>query len=106
MTKLSLCFLFIAFFVFSSCSHSVHQVHVGDFSHGFKSLKEGKMISAESEQFVIMGFVMDTDYVDQAYQNLLGQCPKKNIQSVSTNFSTSHGFFSWTNRIKMQALCY
>ena len=68
-------------------------------------MKDGQLIKAESEQFVILGFVMNTDYVDQAYQDLQSKCPKGNIQGITTQYSTDHGFFSWTHHIDMQGVC-
>jgi hypothetical protein len=63
------------------------------------------MVEARTEQFVIMGFTGDTKYVDQAYDKLQGTCQGGKIQGITTQFSTSHGFFSWTNKILMRGLC-
>lgn len=68
-------------------------------------IESGEMISATAEQFVILGFVGDTNYVDQAYHRLLKGCPNGVVSAVTTQYSTSLGFFSWTNKILMQGLC-
>ena len=87
-----------------SCSHSIHMVHTSAFTP-YTSPKKGKIITARAEQFVIMNFVDNTDYVNQAYDRLLSQCKNKNITGITTQFSTSHGFFSWTNKILLKGLC-
>jgi hypothetical protein len=87
-----------------ACSYAMHQVHVSDFSP-YRSLKQGKLVEGRGEQFTFMGFIRDTNYVEVAQKNLIEQCPKGEIQGVTTEYSTAHGFFSWTNRILMQGLC-
>lgn len=87
------------------CTHSLHVSHVSDFGPSYQSYEKGKLIKAKSEQFVIMGFASDTNYVNQAYAELQSKCPNGDVQGVVTQFSTSHGFFSWTNVIQMQGLC-
>jgi hypothetical protein len=85
-------------------THSVHQVHVSDFSPQ-KPFESGKIVKATAEQFVIMGFASDTNHVNQALASLQSKCPDGQIQGITTQHSTSHGFFSWTNKILMQGLC-
>lgn len=62
------------------------------------------MIS-ETSQKVILGFVFDTNYVNEARKNLIAKCPNGDIQGVTTRYSTSLGFFSWDNKVLMQGLC-
>lgn len=94
----------------SSCAHSVHQVHTSDFDlpesvRGKKNIVElGKVIQAKSEQFVIMGFTKETNYINQAYANLVSQCDGT-VLGITTQLSTSLGFFSWTNKVLMQGMC-
>lgn len=68
-------------------------------------MSKGKVIQAGSKQFVILGFAFDTNYVDQAYRKLMHNCPQGQITGITSQFSTSHGFFSWTNKILMKGLC-
>ncbi len=91
--------------VVSACTHSLHVAHYSDFSGTYAPFQRGQWITAETEQFVILGFVQDTSYVDQAMKKLKNQCPGGKIQGIETQYSTAHGFFSWTNRIVMQGLC-
>ena len=92
-------------FLLSACSHSIHLVHVSDFAPTYKALSEGRIVQSKAEQFVVMGFVQETNYVENAYQQLQASCPGAEIQGITTQFSTSHGFFSWTNFVEMQGLC-
>lgn len=89
----------------SACTHSLHVAHYSDFGPTYAPTSSGTMVTAAAEQFVVLGFVGQTDYVNQAYAKLLHQCPSGQIQGIETQYSTDHGFFSWTNRIRMQGLC-
>ena len=88
----------------SSCAHSIHQVHVSDFSPYSKE-DDGKMIRAESEQFVVLEMTGETNYVEEARSKLMAACPDGQIVGITTQFSTSLGFLSWTNKILMQGRC-
>ena len=88
----------------SSCAHSIHEVHTSDFAP-YAALESGKVVKASSEQFVIMGFTSETNYVDSAYQKLAAQCPNGAVSGITTQLSTDLGFFSWTNKTLMQGLC-
>jgi hypothetical protein len=90
--------------VFFGCSHSIHQVHTSSFAP-YGKLKAGKLIRAEAVQKSIMGFNRETDYVDEAYAKLQSKCKAGTIKSITTQFSTSHGFFHWHNKILMQGVC-
>ena len=92
-------------FATSACTHSLHVAHVSDFSPTFKTYAQGTLVKARAEQTVVLGFVTQTNYVNQAYNQLSAQCPKGQIQGITTQFSTSHGFFHWKNIIDMQGLC-
>lgn len=107
MKLLNIIFISLTALSLINCAHSVHQVHVSDFKNenSYYALEQGQMIKAQSEQFVIMGFVQETDYVNQAKNRLINQCPQGQIIGISTQFLTSLGFFSWTNKILMQGLC-
>lgn len=97
-------FLLAACLLLSGCAYSVHNVYISDFS-GYPKLEQGQMVKATAEQEVVLGFVYETDYVDQARKKLIAQCPEGDISGISTQFSTSLGFFSWTNKVLMQGLC-
>jgi hypothetical protein len=88
----------------AGCAHSIHEVHVSDFVP-MAQIESGEMVKAQTEQFVVMGFVGQTDYVDQAKAQLMANCPGGAVTGITTQFSTSMGFLSWTNKILMQGLC-
>ena len=87
-----------------SCTHSIHNVHTSGFSP-FKKFQQGTIVREQTKQDVILGLSFDTNYVDLAYIKLQKKCPKGRITGITTQYSTSHGFFSWTNKIFMQGLC-
>ena len=88
----------ILLFFLGGCTHTLHQYHVSDVE---PSNSDYKSISAYSEQFVVMGFVTDTDYVNHAFSKLQKKCPSGRVTGIHTRYSTSHGFFSWTNKVKI-----
>lgn len=96
--------LITALLALSGCAHSIHEVYVSDFG-SYQKLEQGTMVKASAEQHTIMGFVRETNYVEVARRKLMAQCPSGEISGISTQFSTSLGFFSWTNKILMQGLC-
>ncbi|MBK9322945.1 MAG: hypothetical protein IPM97_08380 [Bdellovibrionaceae bacterium] len=100
-----LIFFSLLTFIFVGCTHSLHVAHVSDFSPTFKEYSKGELVKARAEQFTVMGIVTDTNYVNDAYTKLLASCSGGSIQGITTQYSTSHGFFSWTNVIDMQGLC-
>ncbi len=104
MTWLRCCFFILMLVTAVSCTYSVHQVPISGFSpYGGESA--GKAIESHSKQFVIMGFVDETQYANQAYLNLQNQCKDGVVTGIATKFYTEHGFFSWTNHVVMQGQC-
>ena len=90
----------------TGCTHSIHMSHMSDVSASTpKAMNiEKHIVEVNTEQTVILGFAFDTDYVDQAYQQLQQKCPRE-IVAVNTQYSTSHGFLHWTNKVRMKAVC-
>jgi hypothetical protein len=86
------------------CAHSVHQVHTSDFTP-YSTIERGEMVKGYGEQFTVMGIISETNYVDVAYQELMNSCNGGTVTGITTQISTSLGFFSWTNKALMQGLC-
>lgn len=86
-----------------SCAHSHHQ-SATDVSLNPLG-RPGTLIKAESEQFVFLGFTTSTQYVEEARDKLLAQCPTGSISPLTTHYYTSLGVLSWTNRIRMEGIC-
>ncbi len=88
----------------TGCTHALHQNHTSDYTLDVP-LDDHRLIQARFEQFVVMGFATETLYADDAFAELKRQCPDGTVTGIQTRHSTSHGFFSWTNVILMQAYC-
>lgn len=88
-----------------SCAFSMHEVHVSDFQPYAPLEKGGEVVKAVGEQFVILWFASDTNYVDDAYHKLQQQCPNGEISSISSQLYTELGFMSWKNRLLLQGVC-
>jgi hypothetical protein len=104
MRLFNLTFLILIALVINACTYSVHQVPLSDFKP-YAPESKGKQIQSQSKQFVILGIASETNYVDQAYKQLQGQCINGTVTGIATKYYTEHGFFSWTNHIVMQGLC-
>ena len=95
----------LAVLLMTGCTHSIHMVHTDGFGSQMpKKSKSTKIVEASAEQNVFLFFAFDTDYVDQAKADLESKC-NGDLQAVSTQFSTSHGFMHWTNKILMKGIC-
>ena len=88
----------------SACTSSIHMSQVDVGSNSQNALNNGKIIEIEKSQKNILGFVYDTNYVDQAYTNLLQQCPRGTAM-INVEYLTNHGFLSWTDKIRIKAIC-
>ena len=105
MKSLRFCCLAVIVSVLASgCTYSIHQVQVSDFQP-YAPIERGDIVKGYGEQFVIMGFTQQTDYVNAAYKNLMNACPSGSLSGITTQIYTAHGFFSWTNKALMQGLC-
>jgi hypothetical protein len=87
------------------CTHSLHVAQYSDFGPTYVAFQKGSWVRASTEQFVVLGFAENTNFVDETYQKLKTACPDGVVQGIETQYTTDHGFFSWTNRVKMQGLC-
>jgi hypothetical protein len=102
--KMKILLVFLLLFV-NACTHSVHMVNFTDFKPYSSSNKSAKLVKAKTEQFVVLWYADNTNYVNEAYKKLQDQCPRGVVTGIATQFYTSHGFFSWTNHLVMQGQC-
>lgn len=103
--NLKLIFTLALALLLAGCTHSIHMVHTDGFGYSTPEKSEPtNIIEARAEQTVVLFFAFDTDYVDQAKAELESKCAG-DLQAVSTQFSTSHGFMHWTNKILMKGIC-
>lgn len=78
----------ILLFVFlTSCSHSLHQYHIGEVVSIRKKYKLTQ-VDSTSEQFVFLGFVTQTDYVNEAFKKLQNKCSSGVVTGINTRYST------------------
>ena len=74
-----------------SCAHSIHMVQATAFDRS-STVDHPKEIEARSSQFVILSFVRQTDYVDEAYEILQSKCINGRIEGITSQFSTNLSF--------------
>ena len=96
--------LVVAALGLAGCTHSVHMNHTSDYRMT-KPMSAYHLVEARTEQRVFLGFVDNTDYVDEAFSQLQDKCPQGQVTGIQTRYSTSHGFLSWTNVILMKGYC-
>ena len=53
----------------NGCAHSIHQLYVS--SQDPNSAGHGQWVTVDSKDFVILGFAMQSNYVEQAYREAL-----------------------------------
>jgi hypothetical protein len=86
-----------------SCAYSIHQVYIGSMDQNVK-VDAGKWIEAETKAFVILGFHMDTKYIDQATKELESKCSGR-IAQVTTEHLTAYWFLSYDQKVILKGLC-
>ncbi len=96
--------LFFSLPIILNCMSSVHQFNQSD-PMSFQDYQSAKKITADAEQFAILGFVYDTNYVEEAIKKLHDSCPDGSIEQIGTTFKTKLGFMSWTNQIHLVGYC-
>ena len=88
----------------AGCTHSVHINHTSDYRLS-QPLKDYRRVQARADQTVFMGFVTQTEYVNEAYAALEKTCPGGEVTGIQTRYSTSHGVLSWKNEVIMTGYC-
>jgi len=86
------------------CTQSVHQVAMGGLD-GIPESAHARYVGAEADQHVVLYITGNTGYADRAYAALLAKCPRGELRGIETRYSTSHGFLSFTNRLRATAVC-
>jgi hypothetical protein len=86
------------------CTHALHHYHAGELRPKVAGKKYIR-IKSLGEQTAVLGFVTETNYVNEAWQKLLSQCSAGDITGIHTRYSTSHGFLSWKNQVQMTGYC-
>ncbi len=104
MTSLRSLLVLAGALVASGCTYSIHQVHSTDY---LTEVPRGRsrVITAEATQDVILYLTTSTEYVEQAHERLLAQCPQGEIVGIHGRHSTAHSFLSFTNKLVLKGLC-
>ena len=83
---------------------SLHEYSMLEAPIDTKNAKQ-RPVSVEANQNVILGFSFNTDFADEAYQNLLNSCPNGRIINVSARHSTDLGFLAYKNKMVLTGTC-
>ena len=97
------CWLLVLGLLSGACTHSVHQLSVG----GLDDIPRGarlRRVDAEVSQDVVLA-TGNTDYADRALALLAERCPTGRVVGMEARSSTSLGFLSYTNRMKVSGYC-
>jgi hypothetical protein len=86
----------------SGCAHSIHQMYVS--AQDAQSAGQGQWVTADSQDFVILGFQINTAYVEQALRELESKCPGR-LAQVTTEHLTSYKFLSYEQKVVLKGLC-
>lgn len=86
-----------------SCMHSIHQQYVGSMDSNAR-YSQGRWVTAESKEFVILSFQMKTEYVEDAYKELEAKCSGR-IAQVTTEHLTSFKFLSYEQKVVLKGWC-
>ena len=97
-------FSFLLPLLMIQCMSSLHQFHSSDPLRP-QSFDSQHKITAEAEQFVFLGLVFDTKFVDDGIQKLYSQCSNGSIERIDSVFKTKLGFLSWKNQILLTGYC-
>jgi hypothetical protein len=93
----------LAAVLLGGCTHSVHQVAMGEFDDVPVTARL-RPVEAETSQDVLLASG-NTDFADEAMARLAGRCPRGRVVGIQARHSTSLGFLVHTNRMKVTGYC-
>jgi hypothetical protein len=82
----------------------VHQNNVGGFSP-YVDKDKGQAVMVDVEEKIFFANFGKFEMVERGYQELQDKCPTGQVVGVSVRYLTSLGFFSWTEKFRMQGTC-
>ncbi len=91
-----------------SCTHSIHSSRSTGYTDANGKnvpLQRTSRIAVSKKKDVILGISYNTNYVDDAYEELLSRCPDGEIVGVQVRHYTNLKFLSYTDNITIQARC-
>jgi hypothetical protein len=87
----------------AGCTHSVHQVAMGGFDDVPPTARLHPVeVEADQKVFIASG---NTDFADEAMQRLAATCPTGRIVGISARHSSSLGFLTYTNKLRVTGYC-
>ena len=87
----------------TSCMHSIHQQYIGSMDAN-TDYSKGRLVSAEASEFWVLGFQMNTQYVEKAYKELETKCSGR-IAQVTTEHLTSFKLLSYDQKVVLKGWC-
>ena len=82
---------------------SLHQA--GTLAQTDLTGEKKRRVEITETQNVILGFVFETDFADQARQKLLASCSGGSLENVEWRYSTDLGIFAYKNKLRLVADC-
>ena len=80
-------------------------VVVGDSLHFESGAPFANEVSVHTTQHVVLGMAPDTDYVDDAYREILATCRDGHLRNIETRFTSALSFLSYDNHLSVWAVC-
>jgi hypothetical protein len=94
---------FFALLAASACTHSIHQQYIGSMDPN-ATYSQGRWVTADASDLVILSFQFDTKYVQAAMRKLESKCSGR-IAQVTTEHLTSFKFLSYEQKVIMKGWC-
>lgn len=85
------------------CTHSVHQVALGELEE-LPAAARGRPIEVETTQSVFLA-TGNTRFADEAMARLGERCPEGRVVRIQARHSTRLGFLVHENRMKITGYC-
>jgi hypothetical protein len=79
--------------------------HVHSFNQDTIMETRGRKIEITGEKTVWFNWNFDSDFIDDAYQKFLAECPKGQISGVSSRLSSENSFLHWYSRVHFAGYC-
>jgi hypothetical protein len=95
--------MFFSLVVVSACTHSIHQQYIGSMDPN-ATYSQGRWVTADASDLVILSFQFDTKYVQAAMRDLESKCSGR-IAQVTTEHLTSFKFLSYEQKVIMKGWC-
>lgn len=79
--------------------------HVHSFNQDTILGGEGNFIETVGEKTVWFNFNFNSDFIDEAREKFMSECPDGQINGVSSRLSSENSFLHWTSRVRFTGYC-